>query len=256
MKIKHKNILKMPVAITSCKEVIDWITESGNDKSGKYICVSNVHMCMEAYDNENFEQVVNNANFVVPDGKPLVWGLNLLGENKAQQVRGSDLMLSLCKEAEKKKIPIGLYGGTVDSLEDLLKFLQREFPRLKIPFLISPPFRPLTLEEDCNYVKQINESGIKILFVGIGCPKQENWMAEHREKLSCVMLGVGAAFDFFSGRKKHAPRWMQKAGLEWVFRLAIDPKRLWKRYLKHNPRFIWHFGKQVVAYKLQRNKRI
>ena len=110
---------------------------------------------------------------------------------------------------------------------------------------ISPPFRELTDQEDAEYIKQLNESGTKILFVGIGCPKQEIWMATHKQKVRCVMIGVGAAFDFFSGRKKHAPRRMQKVGLEWLFRLANDPKRLWKRYLKHNPRFIWYFGKQL-----------
>jgi N-acetylglucosaminyldiphosphoundecaprenol N-acetyl-beta-D-mannosaminyltransferase len=131
-----------------------------------------------------------------------------------------------------------------------MSYLAKEFPTLNIACSISPPFRPLTVEEDEIYIQQINDAGVRILFVGIGCPKQENWMAAHKERLLCVMIGVGAAFDFFSGRKRHAPRWMQKAGLEWLFRLVSDPRRLWRRYLKHNPRFVWHFGKQWLAYKL------
>lgn len=242
----------MPVAVTSYTDSTTRIVNAAKESKGKYVCVSNVHMCMEAFDNVQFRQIVTNANLVVPDGMPLVWALNGLGEKMAQQVRGSDLMLHLCEEAQKQEIPIGLYGGTTGSLTDLIKFLNKEFPLLKISFFFSPPFRTLTPEEDNNYTNEINASGTKILFVGIGCPKQENWMAEHKDKLSCVMIGVGAAFDFFSGRKKHAPRWMQKAGLEWVFRLASDPKRLWRRYFKHNPRFIWYFGKQWLAYKLHK----
>jgi N-acetylglucosaminyldiphosphoundecaprenol N-acetyl-beta-D-mannosaminyltransferase len=162
-------------------------------------------------------------------------------------VRGSDLLLNLCGEAQERNIPIGLYGGTQDSLDDFLRFLKGEFPCLRIPFCGAPPFRELTQEEETTYLNEINASGARILFVGIGCPKQEIWMAKHKDKLSCVMTGVGAAFDFFSGRKKQAPRWMQKMGLEWVFRLASEPRRLWKRYLKHNPRFVWYFLRQWLS---------
>ncbi|MBU0970232.1 MAG: WecB/TagA/CpsF family glycosyltransferase, partial [Proteobacteria bacterium] len=125
-------------------------------------------------------------------------------------------------------------------------FLKKKYPGLHIACAISPPFRELTPQEDEEYTKQINKSGARILFVSLGCPKQERWMADHKDRLSCVMLGVGAAFDFLSGKKKHAPRWMQKVGLEWIFRLACEPRRLWKRYFKHNPRFIWYFGKQLI----------
>ena len=169
------------------------------------------------------------------------------GEKKAQQVRGSDLMLELCAKAEINNICIGLYGSTSEVLNELLKFLNYRFPNLRVTFSCSPPFRSLTKEEDDSYVAEINNSGAKILFVGIGCPKQEIWMAEHRNKLSCVMVGVGAAFDFFSGHKKLAPMWMQRIGLEWAFRLVCEPKRLWKRYLKHNPRFVWYFLQQLFG---------
>lgn len=242
----------MPVAVTSYEDAGQRIMAAAKQKTGTYVCVSNVHMCMEAYDSSEFNAVVNNADLVVPDGVPLVWGLKALGESSATQVRGSDLLLHLCKEAEKEGTPIGLYGGTPESLLDFEKFLKREYPALQISFSSSPPFRELSKEEKDNYIEEINQSDTRILFVGIGCPKQEKWMAEHRHKLSCVMIGVGAAFDFFSGRQKHAPRWMQRNGLEWVYRLASDPRRLWKRYLKHNPRFLFHFGRQLLQHRFAR----
>ena len=244
---EQRYILNMRVAITSYDDASARILKWSLEPIGRYVCVSNVHMCMETFNNHDFCQVVNNADIVVPDGRPIVWGLKALGEKQAFQVRGSDLLLKLCEEAQKRNIPIGLYGATQDSLEDFLEFLKEEFPCLRIPFFSSPPFRTLAQKEKDNYVKEIKASGAKILFVGIGCPKQEKWMAEHRDKLSCVMIGVGAAFDFFSGRKKHAPRWMQRAGLEWFFRLASDPRRLWKRYLTHNPRFVWYFLRQWLS---------
>ena len=254
MKIEQRKILKIPVAITSYKEVVNWATIPACDRQGKYICVANVHMCMEAFDDREFCRVVNDADLVVPDGRPLAWGLSALGHRKSTQVRGSDLMLKICARAEKEQIAIGLFGGTPDVLDRLHFFLRKKFPLLKIPFAHSPPFRPLTRDEDENYVREINKSGVRVLFLGIGCPKQEKWMAGHRKNLSCLMIGVGAAFDFFSGRIKPAPRWMQKAGLEWTYRLAHDFRRLWRRYLKHNPRFIWHFSKQWLSHVLAARK--
>lgn len=243
--MKAYTILTMKVDATTYEKASSKIISWAQKSLSKYVCVSNVHMCMETFDHENFKTIVNNADMVVPDGKPLVWTQRLLGEKSASQVRGSDLLLHVCKQADQKGIPIGLYGGTPESLKDFIVFLNHTFPNLKIPFAVSPPFRKITEEEDQHYIDQIKASGTKIVFVGIGCPKQENWMAAHKNKIPCVMIGFGAAFDFFSGRKRHAPRWMQKAGLEWAFRLASDPGRLWKRYLKHNPRFIFHIIKQL-----------
>lgn len=241
----HTQILNMRVDVTSYEDASRCILKWCLEDTGRYICVSNVHMCMESFDSPNFRKIVNEADLIVPDGRPLVWAQKLLGQKNASQVRGADLLLKLCTEAEKNCIPIGLYGGTDKSLDDFIKFLKNHFPRLIIPFYCSPPFRELTFEEDKKIIEDINASGTKILFVGIGCPKQEKWMAIHKAALKCAMLGVGAAFDFFSGQKKHAPRWMQRLGLEWFFRLLSDPVRLWKRYLKHNPRFIFYLLKQI-----------
>jgi N-acetylglucosaminyldiphosphoundecaprenol N-acetyl-beta-D-mannosaminyltransferase len=159
------------------------------------------------------------------------------------------LLLKICRKAEELKIPVGLYGGTEESLEKFIVFLKQEYPKIDIAYAFSPPFRNLSSKEDTAVVGHINQSGAKILFVGIGCPKQECWMSDHKDRLHCVMIGVGAAFDFFSGEKKHAPRWIQKCGMEWVFRFASDPARLWKRYVKHNPRFVYYFARQLIRKK-------
>ncbi len=242
LKHRYHRLLGMRIDVRSCREAVSDIMKwSEHQSSGKYVCLANVHMCMEGYDDHAFRGVVNNADLVLPDGIPLVWFLHLYGFDATTQVRGTDLLMMTCREAMKRATPIGLYGGTPSSLHDLQIELRKRFAGIKIACAISPPFRDLTETEDATYVKQINSSGTRILFVGIGCPKQEKWMAQHRERLSCVQLGVGAAFDFLSGRKRPSPLWLQKIGLEWAFRFAEEPRRLWKRYLKHNPRFLW-FG--------------
>ena len=149
--------------------------------------------------------------------------------------------------AAREGVPIGLYGGTPELLEAFVRLLETDYPGVKVACSIAPPFRPLTPEEDEAVTREVVESGARILFVGIGCPKQERWMAEHKERISAVMLGVGAAFDFHTGRIPQAPRWMQVSGLEWVFRLLMDPRRLWKRYAKHNPRFAGMFLLQLLG---------
>nr|WP_281417136.1 WecB/TagA/CpsF family glycosyltransferase [Kistimonas asteriae] len=204
---------------------------------------------METFDYEEFCKVVNNADMVVPDGKPLVWAQMLLGHKKARQIRGQDLTMALCKAAPEKNLKVGFYGGTPETLFVMKKCLSEQFFGLDIAYDFSPPFRPLTPLEDEEVIKSINDSGVQILFVGIGCPKQECWMAEHKDRLNCVMLGVGAAFDFIAGNKKHAPRWMQSIGMEWLFRLLSEPNRLWKRYMKQNPRFLWYFTQQLLGRK-------
>lgn len=244
--MSFQEILSININVTSFIQATNTILRWAKANIKTYICFSNVHMCMEAYDNYDYAKIVNNADLTVPDGKPLVWAQKLLGHKEASHIRGTDLTLSLCKEAEKRRMPIGLYGGSQISLDNFIVFLNKNYPNLEVAYSYSPPFRPITQEEDDLYTKQINESGAKILFVGLGCPKQEIWMYEHKYKLSCVMLGVGAAFDFLSGGKKEAPRWMQNMGIEWVFRFASEPDRLWKRYLKHNPRFVVLFLKQLL----------
>lgn len=244
-------VISMDVAITDIDNALNTVESLAQKKSGAYVCVSNVHMCMEVFDSPEFEQVVNNADLVIPDGRPLSWAQRLLGHNYAKQVRGQDIMNAICQQSGVKNLNIGLYGGSSNELlEQVISELNLSYPDIQLTFSYSPPFRPLTVDEDQGIISRINEARVNVLFVGIGCPKQERWMAEHKEHLNCVMLGVGAAYDFIAGSKKHAPRWVQKLGLEWLFRLLSEPKRLWKRYLQQNPRFIYYFAKQLINCKL------
>ena len=204
----------------------------------RYVCIANVHLLMEAHDSATIMDIVNSADMVTPDGMPLVWMMRLKGARNQERVYGPTLMLHVLESAVCEGIPIGFYGGAPVVLESLLKRMQARYENLKVAFSFSPPFSATSSKEDAGIIEQINQSGARILFVGLGCPKQEIWMAEHEGKVKAVMLGVGAAFDFHAGVKPQAPAWMQKIGLEWFFRLLTEPRRLWKRYLYHNPRFI------------------
>ena len=204
----------------------------------RYICVANVHVTMETHDSAEFRAVVNGADLVTPDGMPLVWALRAFGIRDATRVAGFDLTVAVLAAAEREGVAVGFHGGSRAALDGVLAYCRRVFPDLQVAYAHSPPFRPLSDAESTDIVEKINSTGARILFVGLGCPKQERWMATHRGNVRAVMLGVGAVFDFLSGTKPHAPRWMQSAGLEWVFRLASEPRRLWWRYAYHNPRFV------------------
>jgi N-acetylglucosaminyldiphosphoundecaprenol N-acetyl-beta-D-mannosaminyltransferase len=241
-------ILGMRVDATSYDDATKKIIHWANTKLSSYVCVANVHMTMEAYDSPKFAKTINESALTTPDGMPLVWGLKAFGEKNASRVYGPTLTLHVCRAAAHEGIPIALYGGTQESLTAFVEFLHKSFPAIEVVCQIAPPFRQLTPEEDATYSHKIIESGARIVFVGIGCPKQELWMAKHKGLIPAVMIGVGAAFDFHSGRVQQAPNWMQKIGLEWLFRLSREPKRLWKRYLFHNPRFLFLFLLQWLRY--------
>ena len=234
----YRHILGMRVDVTSYSDSIERVLSWAVAGESRYVCVANVHMVMEAFDSPEFRGIVNAADLVTPDGMPLVWMLRRLGVRGQTRVYGPELTLRLCEAAAQRGIAVGFYGGTEEALASLVANLRERFPNLRVAYAYSPPFRPLTPEEDEEIVKAINASGARILFVGLGCPKQERWMAAHNGKVQAVMLGVGAAFDLHAGKVRQAPAWMQRAGLEWFFRLLMEPRRLWKRYLKHNPRFI------------------
>jgi N-acetylglucosaminyldiphosphoundecaprenol N-acetyl-beta-D-mannosaminyltransferase len=236
----------MRVDATSYAETADAVVDLVTAGGGGTVCVATVHMVMEAFDDPAFQRLVNAAERVTPDGVPLVWALRLLGIPGAKRVYGPTLTPIVCARAELLGIPVGFYGGSQQVLDALLWRLRKRFPRLEVAFAHSPPFRALSDEEDRRMTEAIDASGARILFVGLGCPKQERWMASHRETLSCVMLGVGAAFDFLAGAKPQSPPWMQRAGLEWLFRLCVEPRRLWRRYLIHNPRFLFRFALELA----------
>jgi N-acetylglucosaminyldiphosphoundecaprenol N-acetyl-beta-D-mannosaminyltransferase len=238
-------VLKMSVAVVNANSARKALFGHVGEKKGAYVCLSNVHMCMEAFDSSDFCDVVNSADIVLPDGKPISIAQRMLGHASAEQTRGENVMKDLCSYAAANGFRVGLYGGSSDTvLHDVANQLNDAYPGLLISYKYSPPFRALNSDEELFIQNDINRCNVDILFVGIGCPKQEIWMAKNKPFVNSLMLGVGAAFDFIAGSKKHAPLWMQNAGLEWLFRLFSEPKRLWKRYLKQNPRFIYYFLQQ------------
>lgn len=241
-----RHILGMRVDAGTYASMADRIVDWGSRNASRYVCVANVHMVMETVDSADFRRVVNEADLVTSDGVPLVWALHALGIPAAERVYGPTLVLEICARAEQGGIPIALYGGTPDRLAAFTAFLARTYPRLVVAAAIAPPFRPLTPEEDEAHTAELAASGAGITFVGIGCPKQERWMAAHRGRIPSTMVGVGAAFDFHSGTVRQAPPFLQRLGLEWLFRLLMEPRRLWKRYLKHNPRFVVGFAHQLL----------
>lgn len=240
-------VLGMRVDATSYEDACLRVRAWSLAGKGSYICVSNVHMTMESYDDPVFRTIVNQADLITPDGMPLVWAMRLQGVRQQQRVYGPELTLRVCEMAAREGIPVALYGGTPESLTMFAERMEQQFRGLKIVCKVAPPFRPPTLDEDAVHTQMIVDSGARIVLVGIGCPKQERWMAEHKNRISAVMLGVGAAFDFHSGRVRQAPPWIQRSGLEWLFRLMMEPRRLWKRYLKHNPRFAFLMIGQLLG---------
>lgn len=247
--IPRQQILGMNVDCTSYAHTIETIRDWAQRDLSKYVCVAPVSSVMEAYDSDEFRRVMNEADLVTPDGVPLVWSLRCLGLRQASRVYGPDLTLRLLAMAEASALAVGFYGGDPQTLARLRQLIGSRFPALEVAYSCSPPFRQLTPQEAGQVVDEINASRASILFIGLGSPKQDYWMAAHKGRVHSVMIGVGAAFDFLAGTKRQAPRWMMKIGMEWFFRLASEPRRLLKRYLKHNPRFVVLFALQLLGWK-------
>jgi N-acetylglucosaminyldiphosphoundecaprenol N-acetyl-beta-D-mannosaminyltransferase len=232
------SVLGLGIDRISRSEASELVCGWAASRSSRAVFAANVHMTMEAVDDPAFRRVMDAADLVVADGLPLVWVLRARGFADAHHVRGQELVLAVCKEAQARGIGIGMYGTTDEVLQKAAGNLRRVFPRLRIVFSLAPPFRALSPEEDRDIIEAIDRSGAQVLLVAIGCPKQEKWIAAHRGRVQAVMIGAGAAIDMIGGQQPVAPRWMQSSGLEWVFRLASDPVRLWRRYAKHNIRFV------------------
>ena len=224
----------------------DWVEKH----ESRYICICNVHSVVTAKGDSVLRQVINDADMATPDGMPIAWYMRKLGYRRQLRINGPDLMLKYCEQAARQGRSVFLFGSTSGTLELLRTNLIAAFPNLNIAGAYSPPFRSLTVQEDREITDRINASDAGVVFVSLGCPKQEKWMAAHRGKIHAVMIGVGAAFDYHAGTIKRAPRWMQNNGLEWLYRLLSEPRRLWRRYLITNMLFILGIGKQIV---LKRN---
>jgi N-acetylglucosaminyldiphosphoundecaprenol N-acetyl-beta-D-mannosaminyltransferase len=234
------DILGVPISAINMNSAVDTIAGWISECQRHYVCVCNVHTVMECKRSESIRRIYHRAGLVTPDGMPLVWVTRLMGFQGVERVYGPDLMLAVMERSTQRGWSHFLYGGAPGVAERLSSRMTAAFPGIKIAGEISPPFRPLTPLEDADMIKRINDSGADIVWAGIGAPRQERWMADHREPLSApVLIGVGAAFDFLAGVKAQAPRWMMRSGLEWIFRFACEPRRLWRRYLLNNPLFMW-----------------
>lgn len=244
--LEQRFILGMRVDATRYQDAVDRVLGWARERASRYVCIANVHMTMEAYDDSAFQAIVNQADLVTPDGMPLVWALRALGVRDATRVAGPDLMLDVCDAAAAAGVPVGFHGGSEATLAALRARLRRTHPELDVVYAESPPFRPPTDVERSATIAAIVSSGARVLFVGLGCPKQERWMAEQRGAVPAVMIGVGAAFDFHAGLVKRAPATLQRAGLEWAYRLAMEPRRLFVRYTRHNPRFLALLAVQLL----------
>jgi N-acetylglucosaminyldiphosphoundecaprenol N-acetyl-beta-D-mannosaminyltransferase len=213
-----------------------------------YVCVTGVHGVMESQRDPELRRIHNAAGLVTPDGMPLVWLSRLAGHRQVERVYGPDLMLACCRRSEVAGYRNFFYGGAGGVPERLIARLLEKFPDLRITGTYSPPFRKLTPLEDDEVVRVINLAAPDILWVGLSTPKQERWMSDHLGRLKApVMIGVGAAFDFHAGLKRQAPPWVQQSGLEWLFRLLTEPRRLWRRYLYNNPVFLWKVFLQATG---------
>jgi N-acetylglucosaminyldiphosphoundecaprenol N-acetyl-beta-D-mannosaminyltransferase len=225
----------LPVSAWTAAEMVHGWAE---EETGRVACAANVHMVMEAWDDPAFASTLATADLTFCDGRPLHLFCRLAGDRRAKHARGLDVMLMVCEIAVRHHLPIGLYGGRPEVIAAVERRLKAGYGDLDIVYRYSPPFRALTDEEDAEQVEAIKTAGVRILFVALGCPKQERWMVSHRDRLPVTMLGIGAAVDFVTGAVPPAGRLVQAAGLEWTHRLLREPHRLWRRYTSTNSRFL------------------
>jgi len=219
-------------------------------RESRYVCLCNVHSVVTASHDVEFKRVVSQADMATPDGMPVAWMLRRQGFLSQERINGPDLMWKYCAQAARSGEVVYFYGSTTETLQLLSAKLQTTFPELRIGGVYAPPFREASEAEEEAIVASINGSGAGVVFVSLGCPKQEKWMAAHRNRIHAVMIGVGAAFDFHAGTMQRAPLWMQRYGLEWLHRLCSEPRRLWKRYLVTNTLFIIGAGMQLLQHEL------
>jgi N-acetylglucosaminyldiphosphoundecaprenol N-acetyl-beta-D-mannosaminyltransferase len=244
--MERKEIISLNINIESYNAAVCAIIDLSEKRVSSYVCFANVHMIVESYKDEELKILINNSTFSFSDGKPLVWALKLLYNINQDRIAGIDFMIDTIKECEKKHLAVFLFGSTEIVLNTLAENLSKEFPNLVIAGKLSPPFKEFSLSENNSFIQTINNCEPNIVFVSLGCPKQEVWMAKHFNEIKAPLLGVGAAFEIHAKLIKRAPKWMQKAGLEWLFRFCKEPGRLWKRYTLTNTLFIYLLLKKII----------
>jgi N-acetylglucosaminyldiphosphoundecaprenol N-acetyl-beta-D-mannosaminyltransferase len=237
--------------INALNRVLVW----GHARTSRFVVLANVHVVITASREPEFGAVVAAADMVTPDGAPVAWMLGKLGNTMQQRVSGPDLTWALLGRCEAEHVPVYFFGSSRETLAHLATRVNAAFPALLVAGFEAPPFRPLTEQEDVDVVDRINSSGAGLVFVGLGCPKQEHWMLAHRGRINAVMLGVGAAFDFHAGTTSRAPAWMREHGLEWLHRLCSEPRRLWKRYLVTNTLFVLGAIRQLFLHRTECQRR-
>jgi len=249
-------VLEVPLALIDYERTLDWIDDAVDAESPGYVCVCNVHTVMASSEDAELRDALMASSINVPDGQPLVWALNALGHSLPGRVYGPELMARACARGAETGQRFYLYGGrNQGALVQLALNLRQRYPGVRIVGGYSPPHRPLTEEEQAAVAEEINHSRADVVWVGIGVPKQEKWMAQMRPRLEPpVLIGVGAAFDFHAGLVSQAPNWIQESGLEWAYRLAHEPRRLWRRYMRYNPRFVVAFGRQLLGHRRARRR--
>jgi len=240
------SVLGQPLDALTWPQALERIARWAAGRESRYVCITNAHSVVTGSQDPAFGQVLREADMVTPDGAPVAWMMRRQGVAGQQRINGPDLMWRYCEQAAARGESIYLYGGTDETLVLLQKRLAEAFPGLRIAGAVSPPFRKATVDELVRDIEAINASGAGTVWVSLGCPKQEQWMAAQRGKVRAVMIGVGAAFDYHAGTIQRAPLWMQRSGLEWLHRLVSEPRRLWRRYLVTNSLFIWGAAKQLL----------
>ena len=233
-------IMGVNIAAINMQWLLDYITNNLENIKSDYICVSNVHTTVTSYENKSYREIQNNALMAIPDGGPLTMVGHKMGFKNMDRTTGPSLMREIFCLSEKKGYRHYFYGSTEETLQLLEQKLKIKYPGLNIVGMYSPPFRKLSVEEDREIIRKINDTNPDFVWIGLGAPKQEIWMSEHQGKINGLMVGVGAGFDYYAERIKRAPMWMQKTNLEWFYRLCQDPRRLFKRYMSTNFKFIWH----------------
>lgn len=243
----RKDILHSLISTGAYDSMLDDIFKTAAQNASSYICFANVHMVIEAYRDPEFRKVVNEANIATPDGNPLAVYMRLFYGIRQDRVCGMDVLPDILARAERENKSVYFYGTTEDILAAIRDRIRKQFPRLDLRGTYSPPFRTLTQEEKSAIVTQINDAAPDFVFVALGCPKQEKWMAEHKDKINSCMLGLGQAFHVYAGKEKRIPKWMRALSLEWAYRLTLEPGRLWKRYLVTNSLFLFLVFKRLAG---------
>ena len=248
--VKHQRVISIDVSVLGYQQALEEITLLAKQRKPSYACFANAHMTIEAHQSDEFQRYVNSATYVFADGMPIVFGLKWLHGTQQDRIAGMDLMADVLRVSNTEALSVFLFGSTPEILESLRQYISKTYPRAKLVGSISPPFREHSEDEREEHRKLINESGANLVFVGLGCPKQETWMAKNTTYLNACLLGVGGAFELYAGITKRAPHRLRKMGLEWLYRFAQEPKRLFSRYATTNSRFLYLFAKQLFLTRL------